>query len=136
MDSIRLEHIAPFILRLGLAVLYLWFGMSEVAHPADWIAWVPPWASQLSGLSEAEIVLTNGLFETIAGLFLLAGFFTRWAALLLALHLFVIAFSVGYNDTGVRDFTLAIATLSLTLGRPDRYTLDTLRTKTAVEYTS
>jgi hypothetical protein len=41
------------------------------------------------------------------------GIWTRWAALLLALHLAVITFDIGLSAIGVRDFGLTVATLAL-----------------------
>ena len=56
--------------------------------------------------------------------FLLAGRFTQIVALLLSLQLFGIAVTIGYNDVGVRDFALGLATVSLFLQGPDKWTLD------------
>ena len=114
---------APVVLRLALAALFLWFGFSQVMDPFGWLSWLPAWAANLTWISPAGIVLFNGWFEVILGAMLAVGLLTRWVALLLALHLFVIAFGIGYNDIGVRDFTLALTTLALSLGGADWLTL-------------
>ena len=72
------------------------------------------------------MVFLKGAFEVVLGALLAVGFYTRIAALLLSIHLLFIAYEVGYNDVGVRDFVLAIATLSLALFEPDQYTIDKL----------
>ena len=113
---------APVVLRFGMVVLFLWFGLSQITNPGDWVSWVPAWTSVF--LSPTMIVLLNGAFETVGGILLAVGFWTRWAALLLSLHLFLIAWEVGYNDIGVRDFALAVSTLALSLFGPDRFTID------------
>lgn len=74
-------------------------------------------------------MLLNGGFETVLGLALAIGFWTRLVAFLLSLHLFFIAYEIGYNDIGVRDSALAISTLALSLFGPDKYTLDRMRQK-------
>ena len=112
------------ILRIGLVTLFLWFGFSQMTSPGDWVAWVPAWPTELTGLSAQTIVLLNGGFEVVFGTLLALGFFMRWVALLLSIHLFLIAYEIGYNDIGVRDFALAIATLSVAMFRPDQYTID------------
>lgn len=117
------EQFALPVLRAGLVVLFLWFGLSQVTAPGDWVAWVPQWTESL-GLSATLVVLLNGMFEIVLGALLAAGFYTRIAALLLSLHLLFIAYEIGYNDIGVRDFALAVATLSLALAAPDQFTLD------------
>lgn len=123
MNSVKLETFALPLLRFGMVALFLWFGLSQITNPGAWIAWVPAWVENF-GLSPTLVVIANGLFETVFGALLAAGYYTRVAALLLALHLLFIAYEVGYNDIGVRDFALAIATLSLALFKPDQFTLD------------
>lgn len=124
MEHLNLDRLSVPVLRFGIVALFLWFGLSQILVPGDWVAWVPEWPTALTGLSPTTIVLFNGAFETIFGVALAAGFYTRLAALLLALHLFLVAFEIGYNDIGVRDFALAVATLALALSKPDRFTLD------------
>ena len=104
-------------------MLFLWFGLPQVTAPTDWVAWVPQWTESL-GLSAATVVLLNGLFEVVLGVLLAIGFYTRIAALLLSLHLLFIAYEIGYNDIGMRDFALAVATLSLAMFEPDQCTVD------------
>lgn len=111
------------ILRLGLAALYLWFGLSQVTQPSDWLSWVPLWTERLP-VSPTAIVIANGAFETIFGLFLAVGFQTRFAAALLSLHLFFITYEIGYNAVGVRDFAIASATLAAAFFGPDSFTMD------------
>ncbi len=130
-SSAQLNAYAPIVVRGGVVALFLWFGLSQVTNPGEWVSWVPTWASSLS-IGAKNVVLLNGGFETILGLALAAGYWTRIAALLLSIHLFFIAYEIGYNDIGVRDFILAITTLSLGLFEPDRYTLDTRMQKAAI----
>ncbi len=67
----------------------------------------------------------NGAFEIIFGLCLLLGYFTQVTALFLALHMLDITFTVGYTSIGVRDFGLAVATISVFLYGSDMWCLDT-----------
>lgn len=125
MKTSSMEKYALPILRFGIVSLFLWFGISQVMSAENWIAWVPEWPIDLTGLSAQSIVLLNGWFEIVLGIFLALGFYTRVAATLLALHLLFVAYEIGYNDIGVRDFALAVSTLALALFAPDQYTLDT-----------
>lgn len=115
---------APLVLRLGLAALFLWFGLSQVVAPAEWLAWVPAWATTLSWISPETLILFNGGFESVFGIALALGFRVRLTALLLSLHIFFIAYEVGYNDIGVRDFAIGVSTLAVALSTPDTFTLD------------
>ncbi|HWO07401.1 MAG TPA: DoxX family protein [Candidatus Paceibacterota bacterium] len=112
------QEIGYHILRLGLAALFLWFGFSQLLDGVNWVSWVPEWAVNLVGLPPALIVLLNGAFEVVAGALIALNLFTRWAALLLALHLAVITFDIGLNAIGVRDFGLTMATLALVFLQP------------------
>ena len=101
------------ILRLGLAVMFLWFGLSQLMDGISWVSWVPEWAVNLFHVPPAMIVLLNGAFETIGGALLALNIWTRFAAIILALHLFVITAEIGMTGIGVRDFGLATATFAL-----------------------
>lgn len=107
-----MKKYAPVVLRIGIAILFLWFGFAQVSSPLDWTTFLPKWVSMIP-ISSINFVYLNAGFEIIFGFLLLLGLFTRVSALLLGLHLLGIAFSLGYNALGVRDFVLAIATLSV-----------------------
>ncbi len=107
------EKIGLLILRFALAGVYLYFGFSQLFDGVSWVGIVPDWAVSLFHLPPAMLVLGNGLMEVVLGTLLAVGIFVRWVSLILALHLFVIAFGFGFAPTGVRDFGLAFATLAL-----------------------
>jgi len=106
---------APIVLRLGLTAVFTWFGVSQLVNTAQWVGLVPTWATGIFSLSAVDIVHINGVFELICALMLGTGFYVRWAAALLALHLFVITSHLGITSIGVRDFGLSFATLALAL---------------------
>jgi len=103
------------ILRVGLALVYLWFGFSQLFDSLNWVYLVPNWAVNLSHLPPAMIVLANGLFEVIVGTFLIIGFFVRPMTLLYVAHLFVISVEMGISSAGVRDIGLTLSALALFL---------------------
>lgn len=103
------------VLRLGLAIVFLWFGLSQLVDGINWVSWVPEWAVNLLHLPPAMIVLVNGLLEVIGGALLALNIWTRWVALALALHLLVITIEIGASAIGVRDFGLTAATFALAL---------------------
>jgi putative oxidoreductase len=113
MNKIQHEKIGRLLLRLSMAGVYLFFGFSQLFDGVNWVGYVPEWASNLVHLPPAMLVLGNGLFEVVLGTLLAAGFFIRPIAILLAIHLFVIATSFGFTPIGARDFGLALATLSI-----------------------
>ena len=126
--SSKARRLAPIVLRFGLVILFLWFGLSQITDPAGWTSWLPSWTLNLP-VAGTTLVLLNCVFEVALGVALAAGFWTRIVAALLALHLFFIAYELGYNDIGVRDFCLAIATSAIALFGPDVYSLDEMRSR-------
>lgn len=111
IDSVWGVH----LLRFSLAALYLWFGFSQVFQGIEWVGYVPQWAVEFFNVPPPFIVLFNGSFEIIAGALLALNIVTRYAALALALHLVVIVFEFGLTATGVRDFAILMATVSLAI---------------------
>lgn len=122
--SDRLKASAPTVLRIGVALVFLWFGSQQLMHPGSWLGFIPKSIMDISGLTAPTLVAFNGSFEIVFGLCLLAGFFTRVSALLLALHMLDITYVVGYGATGVRDFGLSIAAVAVFLYGIDKLCLD------------
>lgn len=69
------------------------------------------------------LIQINGWMEVCLAALLLLGTYTRFVTAFLALHLAGIAISVG-GAIGVRDATLAMVGVSMSLGGPDEWTLD------------
>ncbi len=126
----KAQSYAPIVLRLALAAVFAWFGTSQWLNPSMWVGIVPSWATGLSGMSASTIVHLNGTFEIIAALLLAVGVWVRWVALLLALHLFVIAANFGFTSIGIRDFGLSFSTLAVSLFGGDDWSLTRPRSST------
>ena len=110
--DLTMKKIGPVVLRVGMAAVILWFGIAQGTNPSAWFGYLPAWTAHLP-ISQMSVIYINSFFEIVFGFLLFVGFYTRWVALLLALHLFDIAITVGYGAIGVRDFGLAIATLAI-----------------------
>ena len=124
-DKLSASNYGNVVVRVGISLVFIWFGTNQLMHPESWVSLVPNYILKLIPFSAHTLVLGNGLFEVIAGLLLLAGVYTRIVSLLLALHIAHIATTLGYNAIAVRDFGLTMATISIFLNGPDMWTLDT-----------
>lgn len=117
------RELAPALLRVSLGLVFLYFSISQLNDPGAWSGFVPDFL-HVSGISANNIVIFNGFIEFVFGTFLIIGLYTRLSALIMSLHLFGIAFSIGFSPLGVRDFGLAFATLVVFLFGADRYSVD------------
>ncbi|MBI5065158.1 DoxX family membrane protein [Candidatus Woesearchaeota archaeon] len=106
-------NFGKLVLKVSLALLLLWFGISQVSDAKSWLGWISPSVERLIPFDLGTFVLINGSFEIILGLVLLLGFFPKLASLITFLHIFGIALSLGYNDIAIRDFALALSALAL-----------------------
>ncbi|MCE9585051.1 DoxX family protein [Candidatus Nomurabacteria bacterium] len=128
----KLKSLAPVVLRIGMALVFFYFGYMQLTGPEKWISFLPNFTQSLP-FSQITFVLLNGWFEIIGGVMILIGVYTRIVALLLAIHLFGIAMSIGFGPLGVRDFGLSVATLGLALYGAGKFSVDNLENKTQIQ---
>ncbi len=115
---------SPLVLRIGIAVVLLWFGFSQLKNPAQWTRMMPDYVNIIFPFSKAILIYMNGIVEIILGAILLLGLWTRVTSALITLHLLHITTIVGYGAVGARDLALALAALAIFLHGPDEYCLD------------
>ena len=118
-----MQKTSTTILRIGLALVVIWFGIAQISSPTDWIGFLPTWITSLP-ISQLSVIYLNGWFELVFGTMLLFGVYTRFVALFLALHMLDITYTVGYGAIGVRDFGLAIGILSIFFGGMSAFSVD------------
>ena len=117
------KQYAPSIVRIGISLVFLWFGLNQIFDTASWIYWISPNVANLLPFEPTTIIMASGIFEVTFGTLLILGVFTRIAALLLTIHLVIIAINLGYGDIMIRDLGLAIVTFSIFLHGPDNWCL-------------
>src|SRR5574343_292865 len=120
----KFKPYSPVLLRIGIALVFLWFGINQMIDVKSWVDFVPESVVKMSGLNVTTLVYLNGIFEIVFGVAMLFGYYTRLAALALAIHMFEITYVVGYDSIGVRDFGLSIATFVVFMNGADIFSLD------------
>ena len=128
----QLKPWAPVIVRIGISLVYLWFGINQLVNPGAWISWVPDYAVKLAPFPVTTLVLINGGLETILGFFLFLGLWTRIVAGILSLHALHLLSVVGYGAIGTRDFGIMMAIISVFLNGPDVFSFDDWRASKAL----
>jgi len=119
-----MNHYGFLAARIGLSFVLFWFGAQQLSDPSFWIGFIPLELAAKSPLPLETVVLLNGSGELVLGALLVLGIYTRVVAALSALHLAIIALSLGLSPAGVRDWGLAAAFLSLAFTGPGRFSLD------------
>lgn len=121
----RNSSYAGVFLRLGLAIVFLWFGIDKFFSPTTWVAFVPGWMHSLSPIDMNVFMYIQGAIETVIGVLLLVGYKTRLAAAGAAAILVIVIISVGLNELGLRDFALLCGAIALMLLGPGKWSVDT-----------
>src|SRR3989344_634349 len=124
-----MRGLAPAIVRVGVSVVFIWFGYQQLIDASPWTILVPSWVTSLSDINAINFIYFNGIFEVVFGVCLLLGLFTQIVGFLLALHMLHITYLVGYNDVGVRDFGLSLSTIAVFLHGADSWCVDKYLTK-------
>lgn len=101
------------ILRVGIAITFLWIGILIFRDPHLWGSQLQPWASNLLPVPLQDAMIGTALFDILIGFFLLVDIFTWFAALLAASHLLIVLTTVGIDAITVRDIGLLAGTLAL-----------------------
>ena len=119
-----MEKISPIVLRIGISLVFIWFGYNQLIDVQSWIAYIPESVMNMTGLKADLLVQLNGIFELVFGTLLLLGILTRYVAFVLMLHMIDITYIVGFDSIGVRDFGLSITTIAVWLNGRDFLTVD------------
>lgn len=113
-------------IRIGLAAVFLWFGINKFIQPHYWIdAWMPQWAQhagQAIGMSPLNAIFLIGIFEVLVAISLATGFFMRGFAAAAIVFLLIILATEGINEVVVRDIGLIAALVALVIWPERRYT--------------
>jgi uncharacterized membrane protein YphA (DoxX/SURF4 family) len=103
---------AHLVLRLGLAIVFGWFGIDKFLHVEAWYGWIPGW---LAFVPQDAFLYVLGSAEVIIALLLLGGKYVRFASIACAAFLAGVVLSFGINEVTVRDIGLIAAALALAL---------------------
>ena len=103
------------ILRVGMAITFLWIGILIFKEPEAWEGYLQPWAVNLLPFSLKTAMLGTAILDILIGFFLLIDYLTWPAALIGSFHLIIVLIVSGINAITIRDIGLLAATLSLSV---------------------
>lgn len=101
------------ILRVGLAITFLWIGVLILKQPEAWGGYLQPWAAGLLPVPIEEAMRGTAVLDLLIGALLLFDVWVWPAALVAALHLLTVLAVSGITDITVRDIGILAAALAL-----------------------
>ncbi|OGI91234.1 hypothetical protein A3A09_00285 [Candidatus Nomurabacteria bacterium RIFCSPLOWO2_01_FULL_42_20] len=101
------------ILRVGLAITFLWIAVLIFKEPEAWGAMLQPWAAGLLPIPIETAMIGTAVLDLLIGFLLLLDVWVLLAAILGSIHLLIIIITVGINPITVRDVGLLAGTLAL-----------------------
>lgn len=104
--------IAPLLLRIGLATVFMYAAVSSFIDPNEWVGYLP---SFMTKIVDAETLLPLfSIFELTLAAWLLSGVYVRFAALVCAATLAgIVVFNFSLFAISFRDIGLIFAALAL-----------------------
>ncbi len=101
------------ILRVGIAITFLWIGILIFKEPEAWGSYLQPWAADLLPMSLKSAMIGTSILDIAIGVFLLVDVLTYVAAFLGLTHLVIVLTVSGINAVTVRDIGLLAACFAL-----------------------
>lgn len=110
-------HYSNLFLRLGLAAVFIWFGVDKFINPEYWLnAWVPQSVVLLVskvGLGGTDIVYASAIFELLVGASVLSNIFIKIFSVLAIIFLATVLLFFGVSEVLIRDMGLIGGFLAL-----------------------
>ena len=111
MDKTKIT-LVDFLLRAGVAIVFLYAGISSFLNPSSWIGFIPQFIRNI--IPETIFLPLFSISEFGIALWLLSGKKTLYAAGIAALTLLaIIFFNVGALDIVFRDTAIFFAAMTL-----------------------
>jgi uncharacterized membrane protein YphA (DoxX/SURF4 family) len=101
------------VLRVGLAITFLWIGVLIFKNPESWGGYLQPWAAGLLPIPLEKAMIGTAILDIVIGVFLLIDFLPWLAALVSAIHLIIVLTVSGITDITVRDIGLLVVALAI-----------------------
>jgi len=109
--------LAQLMIRLGLALVFFWFGIDKFIHPSYWMnAWLPnAIASGVEGigLTAQNFVYLVAIIEVLVGTSLVSTLLMRWFAVVGIVLLAMVMPFQGFSPIFIRDLGLISALLAI-----------------------
>ena len=107
-------HLVSFLLRVGIAVVFLYAAIASFLEPTSWIGYLPGFMSAQKVVPVTTILSAFSLYQLLLAGWVLSGKKTLWAGLLAAATLgAIIITNINQLDIVFRDVAIFFAALAL-----------------------
>jgi len=104
--------LVSFLLRAGLAIVFLYAGIASLVDPVSWTGYIPPWFREI--IPAETFLFLHSVGEIILALWLLSGKRAYEAAIVSALAITaIIIFNLNLLDIVFRDVAILIMATAL-----------------------
>lgn len=118
MASINHSKLVGWLLRIALALVFLYAAIGSTLAPSEWIGYLPGFLTNY--VNPTIILKFFSLYELLLALLLLGGIYVRYVALLAAATLVgIVASNFSLFIITFRDFALMFAALALAALPPE-----------------
>lgn len=105
-------NIACWLLRLGLAFVFLYAAVSSLRHPLEWVGYLPTFATKT--IAAITLIKLVAIYELVLSVGLISGKFLRYSALLCAVTLaLIVLLNPSQLLTTFRDIGLVFMAVAL-----------------------
>lgn len=105
-------NVTSWLLRIGLAVVFLYAGISSLQHPLEWVAFLPTFLTK--AVAGTTLIKVFAIYELVLAIWLISGKLLKYSALLCALTLAgIVITNPSQLITTFRDIGLAFMALAL-----------------------
>jgi len=104
------------VLRIGLAISFIWVGILIFQDPISWGSLITPWAKNILFVPLGTFTTIVAVFDILIGVLLVLNFLPRIVSFLAVLH-FIAVIVVVFDHSAIvaRDIGLLSASLSVFL---------------------
>lgn len=108
------EKIVTWILRIGIALTFLYPAVASFLYPVDWVGYFPIWLRNI--IPEQILLFGFFLFELFLAIWVLSSWKTFYASILSALTILAIMLlNIGLFDIVFRDVPIFFAAIALAI---------------------
>lgn len=110
---LKMKKSSYHIIRVGLAITFIWIGVLIFKDPQSWAGYIKPWAVDILPIPLNQAIIFTAIFDIIVGALLLIDWQSRIAGILAAIHLIIVLIVGGITDITVRDIGLLTACIAI-----------------------